>query len=174
MANRFKVLIFIGLLALLVLAGWLWVNQRLSAEPLSESQIREKVQTRYNGEITNMTSEEEHYLATIELDEGIYEVVVSKKNGRISDMRTAEKFQDKETEDPPEGQSGNEKTQPITEEEAKAKARNEIDGVVDDIDFESEGDPAFYLVEIERSGGEEATVQIHALTGEIMSVTWDD
>ncbi|WP_394218387.1 PepSY domain-containing protein [Halobacillus trueperi] len=174
MANRFKVLISIGLLTLLIVLGWQWINQSLSAEPLSESDIREKVQTQYNGEITDVTSVEDHYLATIELDEGVYEVVVLKKDGRISDIRPLGSLKDNDSTAPSEDQSENAQTEPITEEKAKAVALNEIEGEVDDIDYESGGDPAFYLVEIERSGGEEATVQVHALTGEIMSVTWDD
>ncbi|MYL49233.1 hypothetical protein GLV98_07040 [Halobacillus litoralis] len=174
MANRFKVLISIGLLTLLIVLGWQWINQSLSAEPLSESDIREKVQTQYNGEITDVTSMEDHYLATIELDEGVYEVVVLKKDGRISDIRPLESLKDNDSTAPSEDQSENAQTEPITEEKAKAVALNEIEGAVDDIDYESGGDPAFYLVEIERAGGEEATVQVHALTGEIMSVTWDD
>ncbi|SDO16778.1 PepSY domain-containing protein [Halobacillus aidingensis] len=172
MANHFKLLISISLLALLIVLGWQWVNERLSAEPLTESDIREKVQTQYNGEITDVTSTEGHYLATIELEEGVYEVAVLKKDGRISDIKPIKKFQNNDSTSG--SQSENTKTQPITEEKAKAVALNEIEGEVDDIDFESEGDPAFYLVEIERPGGEEATVQIHALSGEIMSVTWDD
>ncbi|WP_406944752.1 PepSY domain-containing protein [Halobacillus sp. SY10] len=174
MANHFKLLISISLLALLIVLGWQWVNERLSAEPLTESDIREKVQTQYNGEITDVTSTEGHYLATIELEEGVYEVAVLKKDGRISDIKPIEKFQDNDSTTSSDSQSENTKTQPITEEKAKAVALNEIEGEVDDIDFESEVDPAFYLVEIERPGGEEATVQIHALSGEIMSVTWDD
>ncbi|MGR9048755.1 PepSY domain-containing protein [Halobacillus faecis] len=174
MANRFKVMISIGLLALLIIIGWQWVNQKLSAEPLSESEIREKIQTQYNGEITDLTSMEDHYLATIKLEEGIYEMTVSKVDGRISDMRTFENFKDDEPPVSSEDQSENAQAPPITEEKAVAVALNEIEGDVDDVDFEAEGNPAFYLVEIERSGGVEATIQIHALTGEIMSITWDD
>ncbi|GEN54473.1 PepSY domain-containing protein [Halobacillus faecis] len=174
MANRFKVMISIGLLALLIIIGWQWVNQKLSAEPLSELEIREKIQTQYNGEITDLTSMEDQYLATIELEEGIYEMTVSKVDGRISDMRTLENFKDDEPPLSSEGQSENAQEPPITEEKAVTVALNEIEGDVDDVDFEAEGDLAFYLVEIERSGGEEATIQIHALTGDIMSITWDD
>ncbi|MEC3883914.1 PepSY domain-containing protein [Halobacillus sp. HZG1] len=174
MANRLKVLISIALLTLLIILGWQWVHQSLSAEPLSESDVREKVQTQYNGEITDVTSMEDHYLATIALDEGVYEVVVIKTDGRISEIRPLESFKDNDSPSPPEDKFESAQTEPITEEKAKAVALNEIEGEVDDIDFESEEEPAFYLVEIERSGGAEATVQVHALTGEIMSVTWDD
>ncbi|GIN91014.1 PepSY domain-containing protein [Siminovitchia terrae] len=32
----------------------------------------------------------------------------------------------------------------------------------------------YYLVEVERDKEKEATVQINAITGEVLSITWDD
>ncbi|CDQ19157.1 Uncharacterized membrane protein YkoI [Halobacillus karajensis] len=176
MSTFTKVVISILGLAVLLLIGWQIVNQRLSAEPLSETDIREKVQSQYNGQITDMTSMDDHYLASLELKEGLYEVVIAKEDGRVARIRQLEDFQNEKdtplSEPSPPDQEA--EAQPITEEKAKEAALKEVDGKVDDIDFENEKDPAYFLVEIEREDELEATVQIHAITGEILSITWDD
>lgn len=63
----------------------------------------------------------------------------------------------------------------IPEQEAMEIALNQLDGEVDDIELEQSGDVLYYLVDIEREGSEdEATIKINAISGEVMSVIWDD
>lgn len=68
----------------------------------------------------------------------------------------------------------------ITESEAIEIARTQVSGTVEDVDFESSDSGGYYLVEIEQppqgddDDGPEATVQIHAITGKVISVVWDD
>lgn len=62
----------------------------------------------------------------------------------------------------------------LTENEAVTIASSQVQGEVDDIWLDTQGDQTFYLVKIETSDDREATVQIHAITGEVMSVSWDD
>ena len=40
--------------------------------------------------------------------------------------------------------------------------------------YEKTNDGGYYLIEIEAADGQEGTFQIHAISGKIMSVTWDD
>lgn len=62
----------------------------------------------------------------------------------------------------------------ITEEEAAKIANQHIAGEIDDIDLiRSKGIP-YYMVEIEREDGEEGTVQINAISGEVKAIIWDD
>lgn len=62
----------------------------------------------------------------------------------------------------------------LTENEAIKIASSQVQGEVDDIWQDTEGEQSFYLVKIETNDDREATVQIHAITGEVMSVRWDD
>lgn len=62
---------------------------------------------------------------------------------------------------------------PITEAQAITIALGQVSGEVDDVEVASSGGQTFYLVEIERED-DEATVRIDAITGEVISIYWDD
>ncbi|WP_458118825.1 PepSY domain-containing protein [Paenibacillus sp. Z6-24] len=64
----------------------------------------------------------------------------------------------------------------ISAEKAEQIALQQVRGTVDDTDYEH-GDKQgqrYYLVEIDTADDREATVQINAISGEVMSVTWDE
>ncbi|MET3576581.1 PepSY domain-containing protein [Bhargavaea ullalensis] len=65
------------------------------------------------------------------------------------------------------------KTARLTENEAAAIALREVRGELDDVDYEDSNDGGYYIVEIE-AGDMDAEVQVHAITGRVMSVVWDD
>ncbi|WP_313470607.1 PepSY domain-containing protein [Lysinibacillus sp.] len=52
-------------------------------------------------------------------------------------------------------------------------ALGQLTGEVDSVDFEETAEGGYYLVEIETQD-DEATFQIHAVSGEVLSITWDD
>lgn len=84
---------------------------------------------------------------------------------------------DQKPNHPPSNDSLPEPEQPpqlLTKSEAAQLALQHIPGEVDDVDWEQSRGTGYYLVEIELDDDREATVQIHAITGEVMSVTWDD
>lgn len=62
----------------------------------------------------------------------------------------------------------------ISEKEAGEIALKEIKGTIHDIELEDEDNLLFYLVEIETPDDREATVQIDAITGAILTISWDD
>lgn len=67
----------------------------------------------------------------------------------------------------------------ITANEAAIIAVNEVGGEVDDIELEEINGSYYYLVEIEFEDEDddddlEAVVQIDSITGDVLSVTWDD
>jgi uncharacterized membrane protein YkoI len=62
----------------------------------------------------------------------------------------------------------------LTENEAADIAVSQVQGEVDDIWLGTEGNQTFYLVKVETNDDREAIVQIHAITGEVTSVSWDD
>lgn len=64
--------------------------------------------------------------------------------------------------------------QMVTKEHAVKVSLAKVPGTVEDVEYREEDDSRFYLVEIETKDEREATVQVHAITGQIMSLTWDD
>ncbi len=65
----------------------------------------------------------------------------------------------------------------ISKKEAIQIALSQLNGEVDDVDFVRTSEGGYYLVEIEVDNderGDEAVYQIHAISGKILSVTWDD
>ena len=63
----------------------------------------------------------------------------------------------------------------LSQEEAITIAKETLAGEVQDVEFTETADGGYYLIEIENEESEkEATVQIHAIRGETMTVEWDD
>ena len=63
----------------------------------------------------------------------------------------------------------------LAEEEVEKIAMAEVAGEVDDTELRGEDtNHPYYLVEIETDDDKEAVIQIHAITGKVQSVTWDD
>lgn len=87
------------------------------------------------------------------------------------------KPQEKPQPKPPVNKPAPQKTVLLTEQQAIQIALRQLNGEVDDVDFVKTSEGGYYLVEIEidvDEGPDEATYQIHAISGKIMSVTWDD
>ena len=69
------------------------------------------------------------------------------------------------------------KTVLLTQQQAIQIALRQLNGKVDDVEFVSTAQGGYSLIEIEidvEDGPDEATYQIHAISGKVMSVTWDD
>jgi len=64
----------------------------------------------------------------------------------------------------------------LKEKDAERIALTQVPGKVDDTDYEDDEDKgqSYYLVDIDTPDEREATVQINAVSGAVMSVTWDD
>lgn len=62
----------------------------------------------------------------------------------------------------------------LTEDQARQMALKQVNGTIDELHFETRGDVSYYLVKVKTSDDQEAIVQIHAITGAVMSVGWDD
>ncbi|WP_025783124.1 PepSY domain-containing protein [Sporosarcina sp. D27] len=87
------------------------------------------------------------------------------------------KPQEKPQPKPPVNKPAPQKTVLLTEQQAVQIALRQLNGEVDDVDFVKTSEGGYYLVEIEidvDDGPDEATYQIHAISGKVMSVTWDD
>ncbi|MEH7744743.1 PepSY domain-containing protein [Neobacillus drentensis] len=130
----------------------------------SEDEIRKIILAKVKGTITSfekITSE----------DETIYKAVVKEGNNQTTltvDAHTGEILLSTTT------QNNTSSTKRLTEEEARDIAKKQVNGIVEHIWLETKGEQTYYLVEVETQDDREAIVQIHSITGNVMSVSWDD
>ncbi|WP_051289967.1 PepSY domain-containing protein [Paenibacillus massiliensis] len=62
----------------------------------------------------------------------------------------------------------------VSEREAARLAQAQVPGEVKEIEYSGRGSNRYYLVEIDSPNKGEAVVQIHAISGKVMSIAWDD
>lgn len=234
--------ISIVLLALLIIfIGFKAFGPRLStsAETLSQEKAKALMEERYNGVVTDIGMENNHYVMEMDRNKTNYEIILDAGSGEVisftkkvasanignsvkeetSDSTQTKSLTENEikknllSEFPGEialfikineqgrelykviiqgkekktilkadtvtgsivfQKSEKEAKVIITEDEAKQIALKHVKGQIDDVDLETDNDLSYYLVEIDTPDEREATVQIHALTGEVLSITWDD
>ena len=170
-----RVLITIGICVLVAFVSWAGLRYWMGQSILSSEEVRAQILEQYKGEITNLEKIEDRYLVALQLETGTYRLEIAEEDGRIIRMdRTGEPSPD---DDKPAGSDSpveTEKSQPITEEQAKGIALERVNGEIDDIDYESSEEGSYFLIEVELEDDHEATVQVHAITGEIMTVSWND
>lgn len=173
-----------AVIAFFAIVIWQLVRLITFAEPLSAAEAASKVKDMYKGEVVEVSELPDAYRVTMELDTGTYEVDIDKDKGKVDGMTRTKVAPEPEAKPPavepdkPKPPAASKpKPKPkkrITEEEAAAIALKTVEGKVDDIDLIQSDGVAYYLVEIDREDGEDGTVQINAITGEVKSVTWDD
>lgn len=170
---------------MLVLAGLftgilLWQQFSDRAEPITEKEAKDIVSEKYPGTIVDMSSANDRYTFTLERKQGVYEVVLNSKNGNILSVKRVAAA---EVEKPQEESRATEKPEQVikeepvkrlTEEQAIQIALQEVSGQIDDVELKSVDGTSYYFVEVETNDDQEAYVQIHAITGEVKSLTWDD
>ncbi|WP_436375178.1 PepSY domain-containing protein [Cytobacillus sp. BC1816] len=230
MKNKLIIISASGLLlaALLVFAAVQFTNVS-SSESITESEAREIIKDRYQGEILNLKKVNSTYLIEMKRDQGFYQIKLSEKRGEILSFEKKDQISNAEQKQLDEEkikeiiqaeengellslkkvtqkeksafeaivQKDEEKikitvdalngeilsrvaeenkgpVKNLTEEEAVQIALKNEPGEVDDISFGETDKGPYYLVEIEKDDGREAAVEIHAITGKVLSVTWDD
>ncbi|OJH19589.1 PepSY domain-containing protein [Heyndrickxia sp. FSL K6-6286] len=129
----------------------------------TEEQVRKKISSISKGDIESLT----HSMINHQL---IYTAIVMEEDQRRTiqiDSKTGEILinkLDKETIP----------NKRLSEQEAIKIALKQVQGEVDDVDFDTIDSMPYYFVQIETADNYEAEIQIHAITGEVKSVTWDD
>lgn len=134
-----------------------------SPDVLSETELKEIIAGKYSGETERIS-------LNISGEAPIYEVKLSKdpKFTQVTvDAITGKTISEKVKETTGENAL-------ITKEQAIEIAQSQLKGEVDDFSYEKTNDGGYYLIEIEAADDREGTFQIHAISGKIMSVTWDD
>ncbi|MGE7944904.1 PepSY domain-containing protein [Lysinibacillus xylanilyticus] len=128
--------------------------------PLTEEQIRHIVEKDY-GEIESVVLADNIYTVRVEREDQQRDLTLDAYTGDVLSKK------DVEPVDQPEI------VNVISKEQAMKIALQQLNGEVDSVDYKETEDGGFYLVEIETKN-EEAVFQIHAISGKVMSVTWDE
>lgn len=181
-----NMIMFIAGVVLVAIIAWQLSKSITFAEPLTKDEARTKVQNLYQGEIVKIQEQQAIYVVVINLESGTYEVEIDRATGEIGTLsriitdkgntQAGGNQQESPAAPKPENTTDPtiEPTQHITEEEAIAIALQSISGKVDEVKTEQVGGVLYYLIEIEREDGQEGIVEIHGITGEVISITWDD
>ncbi|WP_052404879.1 PepSY domain-containing protein [Bacillus rubiinfantis] len=185
--NRWLLLALSLIVIVLLLIGiQQWIDSGNTAKAFSSQKARELVEQRYKGEVTSIKQEKNQYVIEMERAHIKYEVKLGKEEGEVLAFvkKSGTKDEVKENQAPPKSSQSPVNTEEdgkepqtsvtITEQTATDIALKQVRGTVDDIDLETSGDTSYYLIEIDTADEKEAVVQIHAITGKVMSVTWDD
>ena len=140
-----------------------------SAELLTKQEAKKMVEDRYQGTVIQIGLVDNQYQIEIQKGNNLYIIKLNPVSGKVlSFTNNGTKSQ------PPIQLPVIESTKRLTEAEAREIAKKQVSGAVDDIWLETKGEQTYYLVKIKSKEDREAIVQIHAITGNVMSVSWDD
>lgn len=179
----------VGMVVFLLLA---WVAFRIfgkDSEPLlSRDQATLAVLSEYAGKVDSLKLQAGAYIAVLQTEQGRYELKLDGVTGEILSIvllkRTDEPAVQPTSAATPVPSGGADATPSpaptpsaqsvVSKAEAVRLALLEVPGELDDVDTGIDAAGAFYLVEIHTSDGREAVVQVNAISGHIMSVTWEE
>lgn len=177
-------------LALVISVGFLlFANSRSDGDNLlSQEEAEKKILGQYDGNIIHTTLDGQTYVVQLRSDKGVYELTIDRATADIEAIRQIELFTDApgkpaETPAPSETAQPSQSTPPkespnpsvlLEEADAITIALAKVSGTLKEVELEQEGGKWYYFVELETKDGREATVQLHAGTGKVQSVTWDD
>lgn len=195
--KRVFIITSVVLISICVLV-WGWPGEKgfgVNRSKLSAEEAESIVLANYDGEIVSTKKMKDRYDITLKSSTGLYAVGVDADDGEIQSIarleaaapengQQSDREEDRSNHGPKPDQVSptqpndqQHPTQPIfiSEEEAAKTALEHVNGEVDDVEIHIQDGQAYYLVEIETNDErDEATVQVHAITGEVMSITWDD
>lgn len=158
---------------IIVLITWTATTQITRETILSETQAASRVETFYNGHVQHSIKKGTHYFITFTTDFGVYEVAVDEENGRFSQLHLIQKTVPAENS-PEEARKPEVQEQPrITHEQAQQIALQAYPGEIEAITLQQSADGGYYLVEVD-SETTDVILQIHALTGIILTVSFEN
>ena len=185
MKHKIKIVITVCIVCLLAVLFIIAIRHITEDTSLSEKQIASRVEALYGGDVDNLIKQDDVYFVTFSTEQATYEVMVDEVNGRflnltlIYEQPTVEQNGDSATDEPTQTKPSQpntpsaEKPVLLTEQQVLSIALAQFTGEIEDVDFENTADGGYYLVEIDQAE-EEVTVQIHAITGKILSVSFDE
>jgi len=158
------------ILVLVVVSGsayFVWA-ETIKPEPLSHEELIERIQLTYDVKPKYVAQENDQVIFRFKKDGVTYDMTVDELDGHVNKLvKIAGSYS------APEKEQTTPTTKVLTDEEAIAIANKELKGEVDALSYRSTSDGGYYLIEIDGDEAE-AVFQIHALSGEILSITWDE
>ncbi|MFF2479818.1 PepSY domain-containing protein [Paenibacillus sp. NPDC058071] len=176
-------------LAIVIAVSFAVYRKTSDTDGSTVEEARQTILSQYQGELSELPATGAAYRFQLENDQGRYELEVGRNSNNIVSIRLLERYRAPvQTTKPPVNSSvPSEEATPrpsvspdviesirLTESEAAAVALAKIKGNVSDIDLDKENGKWYYFVEIKTEDGREATIQLHASSGRIESVTWDN
>ena len=152
------------------------VRELITPKTLTTNEMTAQVERVYSASVLSLIEKSDYYVASFDKDGSIYEVDLNPITGQFSNLRLI--FKNEITAKnslPSNNRSNNDKrAQPLlTEQQAIQLALKEIPGQIDSVEYEATTDGGNYKIEVEQ-GENEITIQIHAITGKILSIQYDD
>jgi uncharacterized membrane protein YkoI len=148
-----------------------------SADMLTEEEAEKLVKERYHGNISSIKLANQQYHIELEEQNHLYSMKLDSSSGKVlsfTQIGTTTTLPTPAETPPQQDEIPEEPPKRLSEKEAVEIAQTQVQGEVDDIWLETENNQTYYLIKIETNDDREATVQIHAITGDVMSVAWDD
>ncbi|WP_054027352.1 PepSY domain-containing protein [Bacillus sp. FJAT-28004] len=166
-----------------ITALWRWDTNKDSQ--VSEEAARQTVLHYYKGDILDVAEQGDGYVIQLKNKQGLYELKVDRNQAVIASIRMLERYPDSNQDPTPAPPLVEATPSPnpsptsnpsviLTEKEASDTALKKVKGSVKEVELEDSRGKWYYFVEIETADGREATVQLHAASGSVVSVTWDD
>ena len=168
----FPILLVIGIISLSLYA----YGQVITKTTLGEAEVKNRVESLFNGKVQSITKKNQQYEVTFSKSDFIYEVSVDEVEGTFHTITLIQAGTIKEETPEEEEKTTIEEPQtvnPLTEQEVIKIATSQFPGEVDEIEFVDTTNGGYYNINIENDE-DEATMQIHALTGKILTITYDD
>jgi uncharacterized membrane protein YkoI len=174
-----------GLLTIIIVVAGLslWRGFSTKAESLSKKEAEKLIETRYKGKVTQIILNGAQYVAQMTRNDSIYEIKLDSNSGKVVSMDVKGQIKTQpdhppiggeERPEPQQPANGNEADSIITQEDAVQIALQQVSGKVDKVELETEDSFSYYLVKIETTDKREAVIQIHVISGEVLSLSWHD
>lgn len=149
-------------------------------QQISEEEASQAALAAESGELDGIEYDQESnsYQVAITSETEQKTLTISAEDGEVLDVQKEPlepQAEPSESPDAPPPDANEEPERIISQDAAIAIAKETLNGTVDEIEFIQTADGGYYLVEIDHEATErEATIQIHAIRGETMTVEWDD
>ena len=171
--------IIVLMLALSGIVIWTIQYRFFEQQSLSAQQVTQKVVSLYGGKVELLGEHDDQFILELERNGALYDVQVSAETGDVSKLKLLKAAEEEvvvepnPTSEPNSDEQDNNRPQTlISLGRAINIALEELKGEVEDATFEASSDGGYYLIEID-GDDVEAVFQIHAITGSILSVTYD-
>ena len=179
-------------------------KQLTTPHELSSNEMTAQIEQVYGAKVQTIVEQNDSFIASFNKNGSIFEVNVNAVTGQFSNLTLVHKKRKQKiepTEETPKTEqpiTEPKKEQPTTtapntetvetpqpkpakpaatkpllsQQQAITIALKEVPGEIDSVEFEISADGGSYFIEIEQE--DEVTVQVHAITGKILSIQYDD